>query len=368
MYTEDDLRATFGTLEQEAPTIGETLAGVETLRQRRTTRRRVTGVTAAVVVTAALTAGSLAAPGLLRDNNPEQVQPANPVAVKPLEFPFAVEDTPGFKTFYQGASHPTLVDNAKVFQTNGEFPRDTNQQPYDLFVFEAGKYNPAAARAGEPIDVRGKPGFYRPDMPCHCSGESPISGLAWEYAPNTWALVQYFKTDVPVAEVKENLVRIATAVRFDKTTPLRVPFKVGYLPEGLQLTMGDMFTWDPDRAGAHLGLAPTDPDKPRLSIGMFLFPGDRSDLPVGEPSVQDAPLGDGKMVLVNVGPFVVQLESYRGQSLAPAKPVTPSTEREKPTPGLPVEDLVKIARSITAAGAPLDRSTWIDAAAAIPAR
>lgn len=359
MNTEDDLRATLGALEFQAPDPVSTLAGLERLRTRRTTRRRVAGTVAVAAVTVALVGASLAAPAIFRDDPaPSQTQnpPANRAPVKPLEFRFAVDDIPGFKTFYQGAG---LVPGhfGKVFETAGDYPVDTNQQPYDVYVFAAGEYKPEAARTGEPIEVRGKPGFYKGTLPCHCSGESPIAGLAWEYAPDTWALVQYTKPAGSSADkVKANLIRIANAVRFDKTTPVRVPFKIGWLPEGLKLTSGDQFTWDPDRGGAHLGWTATTPGAPGLSIGMFYL-GERSELPVGEPQVQDSLMG-GTAVLINLGPFQVQLDSW-----------VPGEERlaGAPSVGLPVEDLVKIAKSMSAAGTPLDLSTWIEAAQAVPA-
>lgn len=353
MHTEDDLRATLGALEYEAPDPIGTLAGLDRLRRRRTTRRRATAVVAVAAVTLTLAGVSLAARDLVgHTSSVGPTQPANRPAGTPLEFRFAVDDVPGFRTFYQIAD-PKLGQHAKVF------PVGDTEHPFQLGVFDAGAYDPTAARAGQPIEVRGKPGFYRPDMPCHCSGESPVSGLAWEYAPNTWALIQYVADGQAPADLRQNMIRIASAVRFDKTTPLRVPFRVGWLPDGLRLESGDTFTWDPPRAGAHLGFAASTPEAPGLSIGVFSI-GTPSELPVGEPTVRPDHPG-GTTVSVNLGPFEVSLTSH-----VPGKKGEPGPLVGQERPGIPVEVLKKVARSITAAGNLHDVSTWLPAADAIP--
>jgi hypothetical protein len=358
MHTEDDLRATFSALEHQAPDPVGTLAGLDRLRRRRTARRRVTGMVAVAAVTLALAGASLAARDLIGHTPPAgPTTTANRPAGQPLEFRFAIDDIPGFRTYYQIAD-PRFGHIAKVYASPNNEPPDSNAQPYDVNVFEAGKYDPTAARAGDPIDVRGKPGFYRPDMPCHCSGQSPIAGLAWESAPNTWALVQLTNHEGhPAAEVKANLIRIAAAVRFDKTTPVRVPFRIGWLPDGLRLASGTVFTWDPNHAGAILGLEPSTGDGPDL--GVIALNDTHSSLPVGEPVVHDGLIDPGSVVVVNIGPFQVQLTSNGSRGMV----TTPDNRK----PGLTQEQLLRIARSITPAGDIRDPSTWIEASDAVAA-
>jgi hypothetical protein len=343
MPTDEDLRATFSALELEAPDPAGTLAGLDRLRRRRTTRRRVTAMVVVAAVTLGAAGASLAVRDLTRHPAPP-TQAANRPASPRLEFRFAIDDVPGFQTFYQIAD-PKFPHLAKVF------PVGNTENPFEVNVFAPGAYDPTAARAGEPVEVRGKPGFYRPDMPCHCSGQSPVAGLAWEYAPNSWALVQYTSVGQRPADLRENMIRIASAVRFDKTTPVRVPFRVGWLPDGLRLDSGDVFNWDPARGGVFLGFAATDPQAPGLSIDVFAI-GAKSTLPVSEPTVHDGLAGP--VVLVNLGPFEVQLSSH----------VAGLVEQNRG--GLPVDVLKRIAGSLTPVGDLHDVSTWVPASDAIP--
>src|SRR6266516_6261629 len=133
MHTEDDLRATFSALEHQAPDPAKTLAGVDRLRTRRTARRRVTVMATVAVVTLALAAGSLAAPKLFHGGTPVN-QPGSQ-ARTPLEFRFAVDDIPGFSTYFQ-AVEPKRYDLARVI------PAGDRDHSFDLYVFTAGVYDP----------------------------------------------------------------------------------------------------------------------------------------------------------------------------------------------------------------------------------
>jgi hypothetical protein len=89
-----------------------------------------------------------------------------------------------------------------------------------------------------------------------------VPSIGWEYAPDSWALVQYpAKSGVMTPpDVREILMSMATAVRFDRTTPLRVPFRIGYLPADMrpspsnrtdtQPVTGSVSTWKGRAAGA----------------------------------------------------------------------------------------------------------------------
>ena len=82
----------------------------------------------------------------------------------------------------------------------------------------------------------------------------------------------------------------------------------------------------------------------------------RSTLPVGEPTVGNAPGQHGTNVGINLGPFEVWLTSQ------PPKATGDASE----LPARSVEELKKIARSITAVGDPRDVNTWIPVADALP--
>jgi hypothetical protein len=337
MYTEEDLRATFGALEDEAPDLVGVVTGMAARRKRRTTRRRRAGVLTAVAVVV----GTLAGVAFALPNHPDSPVVAASQDHDLWQFPFAVDAIPGHQVSYlsRGGAHQRAWVTAD----------DDPDSPVTLLVFSAGKYDPAAARAGEPVVVNGKSGFYRADMPCYCSGEPPVTGLAWEYAPNAWALVQNEGTK-PVDRAAA--LRIADAVRFDRSTPLRVPFRVGYLPGGLRPGTSDTQgsgSMPPLRHGVVLGagviLAGATPQDPGVYIDIA---GPHPDLPVGEPSaISGGPFGP--RVMVNLGSFAVQVGSGGHDG-----------------PNLPMDELLRIARSITSAGDIDDLATWIEAEQAVP--
>lgn len=335
MPTEEDLHATFGALELAAPNPVTTLAGLDTLRRRRTARRRITVMAAVAVVTTALAAGSLAAPGLFRTDSPGKP----PAADGPWSYRFAVDPIPGEQVSYGEISKDH--DSAEVFVGNPGAPPS-----YSIMVFAPGAYDPAAARQGSPVDVAGKPGFYREDMPCLCDAIVPIPGLAWEYAPNAWAYVRYSPKPFP-ADLHAQLLRVAKAVRTDQTTLLRVPFRIGYLPAGMRANSGGTGLTTMGSGGAvsyiktaYIKLAPADVGGGGLGLTVQPSP---NNYPLGQPTVVQ------QTVSVNVGPFEVTLWS----------------EGEGGTP-LSIEELKRIARSVTAAGNFNDPSTWIPANEAIP--
>jgi len=314
MYTEEDLRATLGALEQEAPDEGRFLAGLARARQRRTVRRRTAGVIAAAMATAVLVAGAIVVPQLVGQT--DQVA-ANPHFER-WRFPFAVEDIPGYQVIYQSTSSA---------QVSGDTPG-----MYHLEILPKGRYDPTADQAGEPVDVRGKHGFYRVDM----DGKGSMPGVVWEYAPDSWAEVMFVGGTSP--DPREAVLRIAGAVRFDRTAPLRVPFRVGYVPAGLQ------------------AVAPLD-----ISF-------------TGRIGAQVDMAGNAGSLSISAGQIVKVTTSQLGQPVSTADPVTGRTVVEISFGqltmrltgiGISTAELKKIARSITPAD-PDDRTTWFDADKAIP--
>lgn len=338
MYTEEDLRATFGALEGEAPDTAGVLAGVERARRRRTTYRRTAGMVAAAVLAAVVAGGSIIVTS--QDPTPPTGEKSNPHR-ELLSFPFEVDDIPGFAVAYrfvnfQGHSTARIGPPADFSVT------DVNM--YTLEVFEKGRYDPTADQSGEPVQVNGKQGFYNTGMRCQCSSDTGIPGVVWEYAPDSWALVQYqlpaaAPGSTPPADVREVLMRVANAVRFDRRAPIPVPFRIGYLPEGLRpgANPGDVNTVVRGSLGTMIGLV-GDGDR-RLFIGGGEMFGRGGELMIegdhNETVMVDLPQGSG-----------VQLTGT-GYSKA---------------------ELQKIADSITPAPDLFDPTTWFPATEAIPLR
>jgi hypothetical protein len=318
MYTEEDLRATLGALEREAPDEGSVLAGLERARRRRTVRRRTAGVIAAAVATAVVVAGAMVVPQLAGQTDQVAASPH----FERWRYPFAV-DLPGYQVNYRSAASAQISS------------ADPGHQ-YELHIFTKGQYDPTT---GEPVTVRGKHGFYRADM----YGKESMPGVAWEYAPDSWAELVTVSGMTP-ADAREAVLRMAGAVRFDRTTPLRVPFRVGYLPAGLQAVAPSRLP-DDDLVGTgatvHMaGRAGS------LTISAGHFMATMSPVPVvaGVPvSAIDSRTGRPVVAIV-VGQLRARLTGT----------------------GISADELMKIARSITPAADVTDVTTWFDADKAIP--
>jgi hypothetical protein len=126
-------------------------------------------------------------------------------------------------------------------------------------VFEPGAFDATAARAGVATTVQGRPGFYAlltdlfsgDETGQHRNVEPTI---AWEYAPNAWALVHgAFGEPAAVSAptdgtVPATLLRIAKGVVIGAATPVRLPFKLGYVPVGIHPVQAGVTS--PDNPGA----------------------------------------------------------------------------------------------------------------------
>jgi len=350
MYTEEDLRATFGALEHKAPDTAGVLARLARAKAQRTVGRRVVGVVAVAAVAAVVAGGSMLVGDLASTSSGGNTAASavDPGHLNPLRYPFAIDESSGLHVSY-GDSRFAGAANASI----GTTPSDVS---YLLEVCEAGRWTPPADHGGEPVQVNGMNGFYRADFLYEYGipNAKGVPGVVWEYAPGAWAVLRYRPTEpeaVPPADVRETLLRIAAAVRFDRTTPVRLPFKVGYLPAGLH--PAEDFPADmasvPDIAvpgnteTATSAALPLVGDAGSLSIQLARLGKDHSIAP-GDMEVSET--SEGSYVVANVGPFGLLLSGK----------------------GFSAEELKKVARSITPAADLLDTSTWFDAEQALPLR
>jgi hypothetical protein len=107
-------------------------------------------------------------------------------------------------------------------------------------VYARGDFDPATARDGEPITVAGREGFYDKALPDPETGESPATrtgkpAAVVRYANDAWYVVQ---SDLPPAQARESVSRIAAAVRFGDGRQLRFPVRFGHLPASLRACGG----------------------------------------------------------------------------------------------------------------------------------
>lgn len=260
MPTETDLRAALFSLEQDAPTTEDVLAGLQLHagRQRPAARRRrwTVAIPAAAVAALAITvlAVVLAPRHHVGPSAPKQVQEADgagvPTYAAPtdLTFGFTVDPVGGY-TITPAQVLPHLWQ-ASVRSTTSS---DTNGA---VTVFATGAFDAATVSKGKAVTVNGRAGFFGPVAdPLGGTGTAPLDAVTWQYAPDSWAMVRIDfgqTTGVlrSVAEAQE--LAIARAVHPGHLQVLRIPFRVGYLPARVFAVSA---SGDTDPQGGALGLA-----------------------------------------------------------------------------------------------------------------
>jgi hypothetical protein len=299
---------------------------------------------AAAVLVASVAAGSIL---VTKPDRPGETA-APPVDTEATAFrlPFEVGDIPGYQTamFSMTGTREWSV----WITTDANVTAGLTDGPYELRVFPRGGFDPADDQAGEPVQVNGKPGFYRADMPCRCGVNVGVPSIGWEYASDSWALVQFPANSsgsdvVAPPDVREILMSMATAVRFDRTTPFRVPFRVGYLPPDLRPSASNRSSTRPVTGIVYVDVDLDGPGDRTLSVSTPGVTAD-PDAPVGEPVVID-----------NMLPLTVAIDV--GQ-------VTMYVSGE----GYTADELKKVARSIRPVTDVENPKTWLDADNAIPLR
>jgi serine/threonine protein kinase len=103
-------------------------------------------------------------------------------------------------------------------------------------VHATGAFAPLTIPGGEAIKVGERTGFYYQRFPAFSTsfgGAEPAlkPAVALEYAPNAWYVVM---SDLPAQSARPTVLRIAEAVRFGRSRPLRFPVRLGYVPAPLR--------------------------------------------------------------------------------------------------------------------------------------
>ena len=225
-------------------------------RQRRL-RAAWAGVGSAAVVVAV--AAAVAVPQVIPDRRPAPVAPAaSPVPtrrVSSFEYP-ADEYTGNIASFtagnltVTGTVHmtPSYQVAVVVAQGRGTPIEDengtTHQMPNDvgnLVVYRAGVFDPAQFKSGEPVSINGARGYYQSPVmvkPTAANLKFPARSrqvnpaLAWEYAANSWAVVA---TNANAEITKQQLVAVAGKLTSGTPAPVKVGFKLSYVPAGFNL-------------------------------------------------------------------------------------------------------------------------------------
>lgn len=218
------------------------------------------------------------------------------------------------------------------------------------------------APEGEAVTVNGAPGVLVtgdtgvPGLPDDASGE----GVFWQIAPGTWlnALDLGDRADNG-ARIPELSLRLAEAVRVERSAPMRVPYQLATLPSGLAVVGGRMHATAPrdDTEPVSFRSSVTLRDVDGLTAQIDARPANAfpeldalPDSPIGEP-------------VVRARDAVVRFESFAV--------VVGRGDDEQPAPGVPVarpELLGEIASAIGQASDDLTNpATWLEPWVALPA-
>jgi hypothetical protein len=265
-------------------------------------------------------------------------------------------------------------------------------------VYQPHAFDPSQAEQGKAVTVQGHGGYFGPidnpnvlpfcsergtQLTCRPLGPAKQSpALVWEYAKDAWAVVQqsYYNT-VPEASQPDwgatlpQLLQVADGVSTNTSTPLLVPFRIGYLPDdltvmgasspgptdlGLEADAPELGLVLPDSRGGPPGCAGVD----CADLIVSAYPGGSQVAQhhvalkvAGHPARYYPPGPPGTVYNPSLPRLEVDLDGWRVQLR-----VAPSAEQR-----IGRDDLVRIAQTITVADAsPLTTSSWFDAATVVP--
>lgn len=214
MRTPTDIRDAFETFADRAPS-EVTLLLDDPAPTRHRGWRPVAAAVVAVAAVVALVAALAVTFAPHRRATPAGVPPAR----VPMRFSFTIDPAAGYEFIF---SHIQASMQGATFKDGSD--------EGTVHVYEPGAFGRAEAMKGTKIHVNGHDGYF--------ADRGSISGnsIAWQYAPDAWAVVME-KDYAPAAKALSAELAFAKALRFT-ARPLQVPFKMGYLPPGLALTSG----------------------------------------------------------------------------------------------------------------------------------
>jgi hypothetical protein len=231
------------------------------------------------------------------------------------------------------------------------------RQAGTVVVYRPGAFDPANIAQGEPVEIDGRPGYYRESLEWNRLRLadrppltwSPTASLAWEYADDAWAEAALWTTS---GGTRETLTEIAAGVTFTEPRPVAVGIKLTKVPTGFKLVAAG----SPDNAmmlplGAlsylrlvegkvsYLGLAGPAPDNGLPVIEIRVYPRGWNAMPPGRTGTEPFCAGENVCYrLTDDQKYEIQITSE------PA----------------PHADLRPMLQYVTVADL-ADRATWFDA-------
>ncbi|MBB2949013.1 hypothetical protein FB565_008799 [Actinoplanes lutulentus] len=247
MRTEEDLSQSLSRRAATAPDgtgmVEQARAGVVRIRHRR---RILQGAATVVAVAAA----ALTVPLALREGTmPPPAEPAPPFrSVAELSVSLA----PGSDFVIPWRNSNGNREEARVAHSSeiaAARPEElTVNQGATVQVYDPGTFDPAGLRTGEPVSAAGRQAWYTPNLtivedmtPLHAVTEpAQINGpaLGWQEASGAWVVL--FRLTA-TAQVRAELIEVAQDLRIqDPPQRVSVPYRFGWLPQGLAVTAVDL--------------------------------------------------------------------------------------------------------------------------------
>jgi len=330
-----DLRDVLEIAKEGAPPQRNGVDDIVAAGRRLERRRRTAWLTGTAAVVALVAAGAVTVPVFVGGDGGGATtgqQAAAPQNDGPVTFPVpasAFDTTVGASTVGAYRITAPLKVNDKAQQSNvyrdgarKATVQDTDGtvRTYDaavgtVTVYRPGAFDPKDYAGGSAVTVRTRPGLLA-DVDTSVSvgrpGEKPESttqkfpSLAWQYADGAWATIvvnETFGRDTP----REDLIRIASGVAPTASTPVRVPFRLGYRPAGwtlLDAGLGGEGGFEETRGSLRFLAAPTqDPEggvrvTVYQGIAKYHAPGKRTSCDGPPASICDRDLGNGWFVEV----------------------------------------------------------------------
>lgn len=129
------------------------------------------------------------------------------------------------------ADDPEL--SVRIYPAGRPIPQDLDQGP----PWTSASGCPADHRTERAPAVRGRSAswvYSRGVAGSHC--RLTVVQLRWQYSPGAWAVIAIGDLSSVTGDRRDLLRRVAQTLRFGVNEPVRMPFQVGYVPQGQHVT------------------------------------------------------------------------------------------------------------------------------------
>jgi hypothetical protein len=247
----DDMRQLLETAKGEAPppryAVDDVIAAGRRRQRWVITQRVGGGVVAAAIASAAVLVGTHLAVG--RQTQPDPVLPAEPVVVAvdvpPLTFMFDTYSAGAYKVLRPTEVTTTYQRSDIATEYQDSAGKTVTAYVGELFMYRPGVRLPAEFSVGTKVTVNGMLAYagQRERYAMANMGNPPapkftVATLAWQYAPDSWAVVSgyvEFPADADRRMTAADERALAEKFTLGAGSRARMPFQTGYLPTGWQV-------------------------------------------------------------------------------------------------------------------------------------